>query len=576
MRKLVALTLAGALTLGATAPVLAHGDDHGQKIAKVEWSKKNRFESKFWDWNPEFWGNEALARMITKGVIMGNTDGTVAAIRPVSRLEAAIMLSRLLNLEAPEIPYGEFKLEAPWGELKIENKRDKYELKLKTREGEFKIEDAGDIPSWGRSAVLIGLQQGFLIFDGAKLSPMSSLNRLEAAIMLVKAAGLDAEAQAKAGLELEFEDADKIASRLRGYIAVAVEQGFVTGYEDGTFRPHKLVTRAEWASLLDRLDRKGPAVSPDGRQVKGHVTAVSLGSNPSITMTTPVFPGGVTYPVDDTAVFYEKGNEVTLADVVAGDNVIINLSTDRKILMVTVHNVAQEVTGVVTRYTAPTSSTAGSLTLTVDGASRTYSVPAGTDFTLDGVTATAADVRVGDKVELLLEGAHLTRVAIKVERVTFSGTLAAVTQGANSTLPSLTVAGEGNTAATYSVLDHATITEKDGDALTMDDLEAGDRVTLTLERNQITRIVRTQAAAARPEVKIGYLVAVTAPTDNEDGYSLAVLVDNTVEVYTVGPDTALLYDGDVIAADDLRIGDQVQFSHESTLLTTLVVTSRAQ
>lgn len=572
MRKVVALTLAGALALGTAAPALAD-NDHGRSHGKG--SGKNRFEDKFKDWNREFWGNEALARMITKGVIKGNDDGTVAAVRPVSRLEAAIMLGRLLNLEAPEIPYGEIKLKAPWGELEIENKGDKFELKLKTREGEIKIEDDGDIPSWGRAAILVGLQQGFLIFDGAKLSPSAPLNRLEAAIMLVKAAGLDEEAQAKADADLSFTDEAKIASRLRGYIAIAVEKGFVTGYEDGSFRPDKLVTRAEWAALLDRLDRKGPAVSPDGRQVKGAVTAVSIGASPSITMTTPVFPGGVTYAVDDTAVLYEKGKEVTIADVAVGDNVIINLSEDRKILMLAVNNVPREVTGVVTAYTAPSATAAGSLTLTVNGAATTYSVPSDMAFTLGGKAATAADVRIGDKVVLVMEGAQLTKVHIKVETVTVSGTLSAVTPAGNAR-PTITLIGENNTAATYTIADYATINAKNGPALTLNDLKPGDKATLTVERNLVAKIVRTQSAPAQPQVKTGTIVAVTAPATSGAAYSVGILVNNAVEVYTVGQSTALIYNGAAIAPSALRIGDQTQFTHNGTVLTTLTVTTRAQ
>lgn len=490
MRKLLAAALVGVLSLGAVSPALAHDDKHKSRVAV-----KSRFEIQFKDWQGEFWGNEALARMVTLGVMKGNGDGTLAAGRSVSRLEAAIMMSRLLELEAPELPLGELKIKAPWGELKIENSKREFQLRIKTREGEFKFEDSKQVPDWGRAAILTGLEHGFVLFDGAKLSPLDALNRLEAAIMLVKANGLDAEARARAGAELSFTDAGQIDERLRGYIAVAVENGYVTGYEDGSFRPGRLVTRAEWATLLDRLDRKASApVSRNGRQVKGSVTGVATGEVPTVTMTTPVFPHGVAYAVDDTAVFYEKGKPVTLADIAAGDRVLINLSSDRKILMLTVNNVPAHAVGTVAAYTAPTATAAGSVTVTVDGVDKVYPVTLGTAVMLGDRPATPADIRLGDRVKVTTEGAAVSRITIKVETISVSGALSAVDYGPGGALPAMTVVGKEGAGTTYTVADFATIADKEGLPLTMADLQAGDKLTLKVERNLVIKVVRTRRA----------------------------------------------------------------------------------
>lgn len=492
MRKLLAAALIGILSLGVVSPALAKDNKHKESRDKV----KTRFELEFRDWRGDFWGNEGLARMVTLGVMKGNGDGTLAADRPVSRLEAAIMMSRLLDLEAPELPLGELKIKAPWGELKIENSKREFELRIKTREGEFKFEDSKQVPDWGRAAILTGLEHGFVLFDGAKLSPLAALNRLEAAIMLVKANGLDAEARARAGAELSFSDANEIDERLRGYIAIAVENGYVTGYEDGSFRPARLVTRAEWATLLDRLDRKVSApVSRNGRQVKGIVTDVATGATPKVTMTTPVFPQGVSYAVDDSAVFYEKGKAITLADVAAGDSVIINLSADRTILMLTVNNVPVHTVGTVTAYTAPTANTAGRVTILVDGVEKRYPVTADTVVTLGDRPASPAEIRAGDRVKVTTEGAEVSRILIKVDTVSVSGAFADVDYGPGGALPTLTITDRDDHETSYTVADHATITDKAGRSLTMADLAAGDQLTLQVERNLVTQIVRTRRAS---------------------------------------------------------------------------------
>lgn len=549
MRKWMALLLAGTLTLSLAVPALARDKER-------EKDHKSRFEVQFKDWDTQFWGNESLARMVTKGVIKGNGDGTVAANRPVSRLEAAIMVARLLDLEAPQIPRGEFKLKAPWGEIKIENEGDEFEIKIKTRDDEWEFEDDDDVPAWGREAILIGLEHGFLIFDGARLNPMSPLNRLEAAIMLVKAAGMDEEAQNWAGADLSFTDASKIPQRLQGYIAVAVEQEFVTGYENGSFMPHKPVTRAEWATLLDRLDRDGAPVSADGRQVKGMVTAVNVGTAPSIAMTTPVFPNGVTYPVDDTAVFYKNRQEITIADISAGDQVIINLSPDRQILMVTVHNLVKRIAGQVSAYTEPTTSAAGSITVTdKTGVTTTHALTVQTAVRLGESAGTLADLLVGDQVKLTLEGAQLTSIMIKVEAVTVTGSLSAITQGVDGALPTLTVVSENSPAITYTVADYATISGSGETALTLTDLQVGDLVTLRVQRGLVVRIALGQAD---PTVDLhfeleGRLVSIDTTAGT------LVLTDKQEMEHTLklATDVRIKGDDDALAVSDLELGDRI-------------------
>ena len=38
-----------------------------------------------------------------------------------------------------------------------------------------------------------------------------------------------------------------------GYIGALVKSGYVNGYDDGTFRPDRAVSRAEFAALINRI-----------------------------------------------------------------------------------------------------------------------------------------------------------------------------------------------------------------------------------------------------------------------------------------------------------------------------------
>lgn len=80
---------------------------------------------------------------------------------------------------------------------------------------------------------------------GGTFRPDDRATRLVAAVVLVRAAGLKAEADSKAGTFLPYTDAASIPYDLRGYVQVAIQYGLMTS---GTqFNPSGAITRAELA-----------------------------------------------------------------------------------------------------------------------------------------------------------------------------------------------------------------------------------------------------------------------------------------------------------------------------------------
>ncbi len=55
------------------------------------------------------------------------------------------------------------------------------------------------------------------------------------------------------GGELLFSDASKIANWAKNAVALAVEAGYINGYRDGTFRPNSAITRAEMAIMVAKV-----------------------------------------------------------------------------------------------------------------------------------------------------------------------------------------------------------------------------------------------------------------------------------------------------------------------------------
>jgi serine protease AprX len=89
---------------------------------------------------------------------------------------------------------------------------------------------------------------------GGRFRPDDPVSRLEAAVALVRAAGLQAEANAKAGTPLGVTDVATIPAGLRGYVAVALERGLLT--KIGTeFRPQSALTRGDLAHAIVVVQR---------------------------------------------------------------------------------------------------------------------------------------------------------------------------------------------------------------------------------------------------------------------------------------------------------------------------------
>jgi hypothetical protein len=95
---------------------------------------------------------------------------------------------------------------------------------------------------------------GSLIIDasaGGKFYPNNSTTKLVAAIAYVKAAQLDSLASSTS-LPLTISDASLIPSQWRGYVAVALQRGFIR-LDGNAFNASRPITRIELAQALNAL-----------------------------------------------------------------------------------------------------------------------------------------------------------------------------------------------------------------------------------------------------------------------------------------------------------------------------------
>jgi serine protease AprX len=95
---------------------------------------------------------------------------------------------------------------------------------------------------------------GSLFYDatpGSRFYPLNGATKLAAAIAFVKAAGLKSQT-ASASLPLTVTDASSIPVAWRGYVAVALQRGFIS-LDGNAFNPSRSLTRLELATSLNTL-----------------------------------------------------------------------------------------------------------------------------------------------------------------------------------------------------------------------------------------------------------------------------------------------------------------------------------
>lgn len=120
---------------------------------------------------------------------------------------------------------------------------------------------------------------GYSTSAGTIYKPTTPALREDIAVALVKLKGYDISLADESILNM-FTDSYSISSSARKYVAVAVERGIVSGYEDNTFRGQATITRAEAATLLWRAFQYGN----DNKVVEAQP---NIEPTPNQTQTTP-------------------------------------------------------------------------------------------------------------------------------------------------------------------------------------------------------------------------------------------------------------------------------------------------
>ncbi len=312
--SLAVLTLLGGATSAfADGKGKGHGKGHGND--NKDKKKEISINLKFKDEQELKWAIEHIMRLASKGVFNGYADGTFKPQQKITRIEALTAAVRLMGLGAQA----------------------ESDAEMSTK---LNFKDAGEMAKkypWAVGYVAVAVENDLFAETDTHIQGDKPADRLWAATLLVKALKLSDEAKAKSNSELKFRDAHQIPAGSVGYVAVAIEKGLITGYEDNTFRPNQPVTRAELAALLDRTDSQLP--DQDAQAVTGRLKAAGNGT---LTITKPDNTDTV-LALDANVFIFRNGVKAAPSALQVGDTLLVR-TYQGKVVFVEVTQTAPEVT----------------------------------------------------------------------------------------------------------------------------------------------------------------------------------------------------------------------------------------
>lgn len=246
------------------------------------------------------WSSDAVAKLASAGVIAGRPDGSFNPAGNLNRAEIAkiAVLGAKLTTDTTGAPHFNDVAPTDWFYPFVETLYNK--------------------------GVVGGINNGALDKNGlATFNPAGTLNRAEAAKILVDAFGLE---KAYAGTANNFSDVTKGAWYF-DYVETAYAHGLVKGYEGGRYGPSDAVTREQIAVIAQNSrEEAGVAEGSTAGSKKLATYKAGLASSVATDTTTPTTP--VVTASDGTLAVALAAGTPAAATVPAGASSIPVLAVD--------------------------------------------------------------------------------------------------------------------------------------------------------------------------------------------------------------------------------------------------------
>ena len=128
--------------------------------------------------------------------------------------------------------------------------------------------------SWAAPYIMnLAERKIFAGYEDGSFRPNTYITRQEIAVAMVRAMGLEADVSAAEKVDTGFADDVTVAPWARGYVNIAVREKLFTGYDDGEFKPERVISRQELIAVIMRLagsDESVKSTYADAHDIHGY------------------------------------------------------------------------------------------------------------------------------------------------------------------------------------------------------------------------------------------------------------------------------------------------------------------
>ncbi len=494
-----------------------------------------RAETSFKDVPSDHWAAPYIEEMADAGFISGYEDKTFKPDKDISHLEGIVLFARAMGSNSEAMSEILEYAKSEYGDTV-----DKYDL------------------SFGSEEVCYMLYRGALktseldkyIASDVRNTPMK---RYEAATVITKAMAAESEANAEILVDLSYKDAKDIPAEAVKFVYFVTETGIMNGMDGNIFSPNTNVKRSQIAVMLSRT------VSEMGLSFfEGTIEEVDSANGVIITE-------DAEFQYTSNTIMYREGKKTAASDMPKNVNAIMTVLRDEVCFVDTIYTEEEEkVEGIFYDYF--TSNDVLNITVKNPSTEKNeyFQCAEGVRVVRNGQTSSIIDFKKGDFVNLTLINGKVTLISAEqqttyvqdaiVSEITFEDNLAIKIEHPE----------EKYNGKTYNISSDVKVIRNDA-TKTMSDILRGDRVILTLEYGQVTKIVATSSKKSY-EGTIREIHITSKPY-------MVVEINGQEYTYDVPSTISIKVNGEVATIYDFKLGDVAKITIESQAITAISVTS---
>lgn len=491
------------------------------------------------------WAKPYIDEMSSLGYIKGYEDGTFKPNKTISKVEALVLLSRMIGVNDED------------NKQTVEYALDEYKNTIEKYSAEYEKEVA--------FLLYRGIIKESEVADYISVSNRSvALKRYEAAVLLTKLLGGEAEVENMAFVSSSYSDALSIPEEARAYVEYVKENGIMQGMGNNEFSPNTGVTRSQMAkmlcTLIDVLD-----VSYETGKI---VTVDTLDHS----ITVKINGANIDVPFVDATLVKLNGEDASIADLDKNVEVRISyLNGDASL----VENASTVIENKVVRGIVSSVRTGASTVINISETDdidnvKSYSVAKGVKVIIDGAIDSLTKIKTNNYVSLVIDEGEVVEIQVLEKAETVNGKLLGVNYEGKNTMFEIEKSN-GDAEKYYASADGVSVVRNSQES-SMAQLIIGDTVSLRLTYGSVTKIY----AESTSENSTGVIEYITHTTE---GTKIGIKLNGKTKEYKVNKKASIIIDSLEAGVYDLRPGGDIKIKLESSeiiKIETTVATSNTQ